>query len=131
MHWTDSYRWGLIQQESIMPSLKKYFGDDVKATEGQYAKYDAESDKYVFEIKSRNNKYNRYPTTMITANKITNTDKIIIFIFNFTDGIYYIDYNEKLFNQYEKKEFSRSNFSWDYKTYIYIPIEDLILVEYK
>ena len=131
MHWTEDAKWGVEQQESIMPSIKKYFGDDVRATKDQYSKYDAESDKYLIEIKSRKNKYNAYPTTMITGNKITNTDKIIILVFNFTDAIYYIDYDKERFDQYKKKVYSRSKLKFDYKTHIYIPITDLILVEYK
>jgi len=61
---------------------------------------------------------------MITENKICG-DKKIILLFNFTDALYYIEYNEEQFSHYERKQFSRAGYKWDEKTHLFIPINDL------
>jgi hypothetical protein len=66
----------------------------------------------------------QYPTTMITEDKAVG-DKPIVFIFNFTDKVAYIEYNKDKFAKYERRNFSRANLRGDEKPHIYIPIEDL------
>jgi hypothetical protein len=63
---------------------------------------------------------------MITRNKTTKpTSKQIVLLFNFTDGLYYIEYNQEQFSKYETKMFSRAKQEWDEKEHVYIPIADL------
>ena len=80
-----------------------------------------------YEIKSRNNNYNKYPTTMIGLNKIEYIDKNnlnCIFIFSFTDGNYYYQYNKE--DNFEISKGGRNDRGRpEYKQYIYIPIEKL------
>lgn len=50
-----------------------------------------------YEVKGRNNKYSKYPTTMIGHNKLLfqhKLDKPVRFIFKFTDGVYYYEYDK-------------------------------------
>ena len=70
------------QEDIILPLIEQYFDDNITQTQNQYDKYDFTSNFYNFELKSRKNKFNTYPTTMITKNKLTKTDKQLILLFN-------------------------------------------------
>jgi hypothetical protein len=131
VNYENDYLWGEAQQRKIFPVLEKKW----KALRQQprYAKYDAISEHVNMEIKSRKNlKYNSYPTTLLTMNKISDTSKTNIFVFNFVfdmqrdmSEIYYIEYDAEKFSKYEKKMFSRANIKSDEKEYVYIPVADL------
>ncbi len=90
---------------------------------------DLSSNTY-YEHKGRRNTYNKYPTTMIGKNKIDfirqNPNDQYYFIFGFTDGNYYIKYNEDVFNTFEIKNGGRIDRERpEIKAYVYIPIEKL------
>lgn len=123
VNYENDYRYGEQQQRAIFPLLEKKWNGIVP--QGRWAKYDAVSDTVNIEIKSRKNKYNAYPTTMLTMNKISDLSKTQIFVFNFTDGVYYIEYDDR-FKTYSKNMFSRAGIEEDEKEYVYIPIVDLI-----
>lgn len=119
---------GLSNEQQVLEKINNtpYFGENIIRIEDKYSKYDYENELCIFELKSRNCKYDAYPTTMIAQDKILNTDKIQIFLFNFTDGLYYIKYSPKKFLKFEVKEFQRFD-RFKYvndikKNYIYIPI---------
>jgi len=124
-------QWGMQQENKVFRILKKKW-KFIKPTE-RWAKYDFVSKYINIEMKSRKNSYNKYPTTLLTCNKIKEEEnKKIYFVFNFVydmrrdlSEIYYIRYREDKFSKYEKKMFSRAKESWDEKEYYYIPIEDL------
>lgn len=83
-----------------------------------------------FEHKGRRNEYNKYPTTMIGYNKIEfikkNPNNIYYFIFGFTDGNYYIKYDEELFKTFNVNIGGRNDREKpEYKNYLYIPITAL------
>ena len=83
-----------------------------------------------FEHKGRRNEYNKYPDTMIGYNKIKfikeNPNNTYFFIFGFTDGNYFIKYDEELFKTFEIKKGGRCDREKpEYKTYLYIPINHL------
>lgn len=131
VNYENDYLWGEEQQKKIFPILEaKWKG---LRPQGRYAKYDAVNETTNIEIKSRKNAYDAYPTTLLTLNKISDTSKTNIFVFNFVQGdkneIYYIEYDEEKFKPYERRMFSRANFKADEKEYIYIPIEDLVLLD--
>jgi hypothetical protein len=107
--------------------LKTFFKRDIKRSENEKAKHDYYDDEYNYEVKSRTNTYSKYPTTMITENKICGSKKLIL-LFNFTDGLYYIEHNEEQFAKYERKMFSRAGYKWDEKIHVYIPIKDLTFI---
>ena len=134
VNYEDDYLWGEAQQRRIFPTLEKKWKG--LRPQSRYAKYDAISDEVNMEIKSRKNlKWNSYPTTLLTMNKISDTSKPNIFIFNFVfdmtrnkSEIYYIEYDEEKFSKYERKMFSRAQIKSDEKDYVYIPVEDLIFL---
>ena len=98
----------------------------------EYCSYDFEgTDGTKIELKSRRNKYNDYSTTLIPVHKCVSMDLCKnIFVFNFTDGIYYIEWNKNIFANYETKMvlYKRLNRD-DYKLHYLIPIEDLTLLK--
>jgi len=127
MHWTNSFKYGIEQQKIVLPIIKNYFNRDIIEHTEQYSKYDYSDEIYNYELKSRTNNLNKYPTTMITLNKIDKS-KPLILLFKFTDKLTYIEYNETLFNTFEVKQFSRANQKYDEKDHIYIPINYLKII---
>lgn len=131
VHWKNSYAYGKAQEARIHPVIKAFFGKEIIPTVGQYAKYDFYDNDTNYEVKSRTNNYSKYPTTMITWNKCCECDKgkDLILLFNFTDALYYIKFDEELFKLYQKEMFSRANIADDEKEHIYIPISHLNLIQ--
>ena len=127
-HFQKDYIYGKQQEIKILPLIEQYFDDNITQTTTQYAEYDFTSDFYNFELKSRKNNFNTYPTTMITSNKLKNTDKQLILLFEFTDGLYYIKYDPLIFDTFEKKKFKRAGVCADAQFHTYIPIGDLKLI---
>lgn len=131
VHYEGDFQKGTKAQTEIFPIVKKYFEDfnltgEIRENEDENAKYDYECDDAVFEVKTRFDvNRNTYKTTMMTCNKVSETNKAIIFIFNYTDEISWIQYDEDLFNTFEKKAFSRANLKWDEKDHYYIPVQHL------
>ena len=126
----QDYKTGKEAEEIILPIIKTYFNKDIKPTLKKNDKYDFYSDDgYFYELKNRNNKYNTFNTTLIGINKITNNN--IIFLFKFIDGLYFIKYNKKLFDTFEKNLFIRNkriDFKDQIKEYLFIPISELIKI---
>jgi hypothetical protein len=121
---------GLKNQEIVLPIINKYFNRIINNTKGQYNRYDYEDELYKYELKSRTNKYDLYPTTLIGLDKVDNNT---IFLFYFTDGLYYIEYNKELFDTFDIKDFVRNQRYGKVdkpKKYIYIPIDKLKLIEF-
>lgn len=123
---TIDYNFGKNEEVKVLSKIREHFGDEnIKECIDQYSKFDFISDNYLYELKSRRNKYDQYPTTLIAIDKIIK-DKNMIFLFNFTDGLFYIKYDKELFDKYQKKYFRRTDRGFDIsKIYIFIPIEDL------
>lgn len=98
---------GLSKEEPIRQLLEDYFKDDLTKT-NNYCKFDFEgTSKKKYELKSRTNKKQQYPTTIIPKHKI-NKETInngLIFVFNFTDKCCYIEYDEEVFNNFQIKTF--------------------------
>jgi hypothetical protein len=67
-----------------------------------------------------------YPTTIIPTDKINGATNYV-FLFNFTDGLYYIYYDEELFKTFKTGLFERRDGGQNNpnKIYWYIPIEKL------
>jgi len=116
---------GLKMQEIVLPIIQTFFKRDIKPTEGRYNKYDYLDNRYNYELKSRTNNYDKYPTTLIGLDKIDNNT---IYLFYFTDGLFFIEYDKKLFDTFEIKDFLRHPRYGKIdkvKKYIYIPIQYL------
>lgn len=130
VHYENSYQFGKKAEKDILPILQDYFKREIKKYSERFSKFDFYDDVYNYELKTRSNHYNKFPTTMITENKVAG-DKKQIFIFNFTDAIYYIEYDKEVFETFDKKQFSRAGLKSDEKSHIYIPINKLTLIKIK
>lgn len=130
VHWASSYTYGKAKENDILPLIRLFFKRDIQQYPNQYDDFDFYDEETEYEVKSRTNTYSKYPTTMITRNKTQkNTSKKVILLFNFTNGLYYIEYNKDKFSKYEIRKFSRAKVEWDEKEHIFIPIQDLKKVE--
>lgn len=120
---------GKKKEIEILPIIKQYFKRDILKSNERFDKYDFYDNEYKYELKNRLNYYSSFNTTLLGYDKILNCNQI--FLFNFYDGLYYIKYNEQLFNTFDKKLFvrtNRTNLNCKKKDYIYIPIKWLIKI---
>jgi hypothetical protein len=122
------YDFGIQNENSILPIIEKHFNDNIKKTKGKYNRFDFEGDSYMYELKSRTNTYSKYPTTLITTKKL-NSEKKLILLFKFTDNLYYIEYDELLFKNFERAQFRRTDRRDPLAEHIYIPISLLKLID--
>lgn len=104
----NDYTFGMSQEEIVLDKLRIFFDDPTiensKMKFNKFCKFDFYSEKSEtkFELKSRRNEYKKYPTTIIPIHKRMD-DENLYFIFNFTDGIYYIKYDKEIFETFNKK----------------------------
>ena len=101
------------------------------------ARFDFQSacDNVYVELKTRTCKYNDYDTTIIPHSKIKfadeNPQRTYYFCFLFTDGLYQIEYNKKLFDTFEVKDYRRRqriDFNDKVQKYCFIPVKHLKLI---
>lgn len=119
---------GLLEQKTLLPVLKEFFNRELIEIDDKKAHHDYECEKYNYELKTRTNTKDKYPTTLIGINKIK-CDKKVILIFKFTDCLTYIKYKKELFDTFEIKKFNRNVKASNKQDYIYIPIEHLKIIE--
>ena len=130
VHFEDDYQYGILKEKEVFPILHDYFGNTLKKSYNRWSKFDFYDEQCTYEMKTRKNKKTTYPTTMITANKSVHVDgKKLVFIFNFTDELCYIPFNQDVFSHFEKRMFSRANMDEDEKEHYYIPIEKLSTIK--
>ena len=118
-------------EKNLLPNIIEKFNINIEQTKNNMDRFDYENEEYLIELKTRNNNFDKYPTTMISTNKINyglKLNKSMIFIFKFNDCIKYIEYDKELFNKYENKYFKSR---WDrgrdeYNYYTFIDIKDLL-----
>lgn len=83
--------------------------------------------KMYIEVKSRNCKHDKYPTTMVGVNKFiyaSKCNKDVYFVFAFNDGNYYYKYNNNDIFDIDVGGRKDRGLN-EYKDYVYIPIEML------
>ena len=126
----EDFLFGTQQEDVILPKLRSFFEEDIVKSETSNSIYDFKGKNYYYEVKSRKFDRWKYSTTLLGANKVFTTNQI--FLFNFTDGLYYIEYEKVLFDSFIKKEFKRWNrtdINDKPQLYYYIPIEELLPVK--
>tara|TARA_B110000908_G_C9899972_1_gene290602 strand:- start:19 stop:444 length:426 start_codon:yes stop_codon:yes gene_type:complete len=92
----------------VIKALRVHFGENIIKNTFRFATYDAncKETNTNYEIKARRCKVDSYPTTIIPYSKIVKKqekDKLI-FVFLFTDGLYYIKYDRKVFEPFGMDE---------------------------
>jgi len=131
MAFRRDYEFGIKSQIDVFPKLSEFFGGNITPTTHMQDPWDYVGDESVYELKSRCVGYNKYPTTIMSFDKIKDTGKKMVFLFKFTDGLYYIEYKKELFDTFEVGSFRRyrTGIKDKEKEYIYIPIEHLKQIE--
>ena len=121
---TPSLLKGLDNEDFIFKYLKSEY-PDIKKSSGYFSVFDFYTSDTQFEVKSRNNKHDKYPSTIIGYNKIQLLQREGLsgkFYFLFTDGLYLWNYVK---GQYHIALGGiQSN-----KKYAYIKIQDLKLID--
>jgi len=125
---------GIQNEITMLPIIREFFNDStISKTPKTHCPFDYESSDTLYELKTRNNCYNRYPDTIFPCKKFTYLpDKNKILIFSFTDGNYYIKYIPELFETFhrEKKQYRFDRGPIDQAAeYVNIPITSLIKME--
>ena len=127
MSFKEDYIFGKQNEVEILDSINNLFNDNIELIEDTYSRYDYKGDKYHYELKSRKNNYQAYPTTLIPYSKIQKGIKIIL-LFKFYDGLYYIKFTKKKFKNFDLKPFVRNqrvDYNDKLQLYYFIPIEHL------
>lgn len=123
------YQYGIQKQNDVLPKIQSFFNDNIIPTVNKFAPYDYEGETASYELKSRTNKKDTYPTTCLPEDKINPSHpKKQVYLFHFTDGLYYIPYNKEEFSSFECKPFRRYRVGVNdkEKNYVYIPVSKLI-----
>ena len=121
------YTFGIKKEVELLPKIKLFFNDETITQLDRLNVFDYKGDNKYIELKSRNNNYSKYPTTMIGYNKIKKALELnedVYFIFSFTDGIYYYKFDRD--KELEIKQGGRRDRGKnEIKDYYFIPIEIL------
>ena len=123
------YNFGIENEFKILPIIKNYFKDDSIIKLDKYNKFDYKGLAF-YELKSRNNEYNKYNTTMIGYNKIELSNQLkddVYFLFSFTDGLYYWKY-DKTYKLEIKRGGRIDRGRPEINNYAFIPIDILIKI---
>ena len=119
----------------VIKLLRVHFGENIIKNTYRFATYDAkckETNTH-YEIKARRCAMNSYPTTIIPCSKIAKKEEKdnLIFVFLFTDGLYYIKYDRKVFDTFVTDDITyyRKGIQAKPVKHMYIPIELLVKVD--
>lgn len=124
----DEVNYGTAKQKELFNDINKFFGGNLKPTKFIYARYDFYDNTHIYELKSRKCSIHEYPSTVIALNKIDKKGRPQVFIFAFTDGIYYIRYDKELFDTFELRPFKRNSLedmTYSETPYFFIPTNKL------
>ena len=89
---------GLSNEPIVIDKLSKYFNETIEKTKEKYCPCDAFSPTTKYEIKTRRCKSTTYDTTIIPIKKVENMKDRLVFVFHFTNGLFYIVYDKQKFN---------------------------------
>lgn len=119
-------RMGDIGETTILPKLQSHFNMSIRKTTNAYEKFDYIDDAGTkYELKTRRNCMNAYPTTLIPKHKVLGGEQY--FVFNFIDKVSYIKYDKELFDTFETKDLidGRYDYQRDGIAHYLIPIGKL------
>ena len=135
----EDYAFGKMNEDDIKLCVRTLFDNkEVEQSKKKFAPFDfhTEDNSHFAELKTRRVCYNAYPTTLITTKKIDHAaahpESTFFFLFRFTDGLYYIQYNPEVFETFESmkfKRFARADHYDKSVEHTYIPIEALTKLE--
>lgn len=133
----NDYRNGMIAEDDFLKLFNEKYPDFIKKNSNKRGFFDfvIEDAKVLLELKSRNVKKDKYPTTLmpyhkinrfITFNENRSNQYIFIFLFKFLDGLYFFTHKDDY--EYDVRKFSRAPRSDYYdrsSDYIYLDVKEL------
>ena len=125
---TPDHHLGFSSEEQLEEIIRTRFGKDLKTT-SRWNPFDFEDEKTVVELKTRRCYSSQYPDTMVSQSKIKKIPpgKECIFVFSFTDGLFYSPYDStKNYRTAQGGRYDRGR--PEVSEYCYIPVKDLISV---
>ncbi len=119
------YHYGINKEIQLLPQLQTFLNDNTIYKLENSNVFDVKGNNKFIELKSRNNNYSKYPTTMIGLNKIKKASTLqeyVYFFFCFNDGLYYWLYDKECELEIKKAgRFDRGR--PEINEYCFIPIE--------
>ena len=122
--------YGLHNEPIVIHQLSQHFNEPIEKTSDRYCQYDAFSSTTKYEIKSRRCKSTTYDTTIVPVHKVKNINDRLVLVFHFTDGLFYIVYDQQVFDKFEKRNITayHEGISNSPVLHYFIPIKDLIQI---
>ena len=93
----ENNEWGVKRELECLPFIKEVLGEDVKHHTDTFNEFDFSTNKYNIELKSRTISSKCFNTTFTTPTKrmkARKSSKSVLWLFSFTDGLYYLIYKE-------------------------------------
>jgi hypothetical protein len=127
----QDYKFGSISENKNLPILAEFFKQSLIKDNYKFGTLDYyNEDKSLYiELKTRRISKTAYSTTVLSAKKIErmktedNANRKCIFVFEYTDGLFYIEYSDELFSTFRVGEELLKR-GYKEKVY-YIPIKEL------
>ena len=126
---------GKMNENNNLPIIRKFFGiTNLEMDKNEYATIDFKNDDTLIELKSRRITHNKYDTCFIGYNKYKyfkkNNDKKSYIVYQYDDGLFYIQYDRDLFKKFDRKyqNIWRDNVCEQSKV-VLIPTKYLIKIE--
>jgi hypothetical protein len=121
------YIFGSNNELEILQPINKFFNRKIYKSNNRYSKYDYFDGKYNYELKSLRRNKNSFDTVIIQVYKCTENT---ILLFNFFDGLYYIEYDVNKFSKYEQKYYQRKRENVNDINYLcyFIPVSELTVI---
>lgn len=128
----QDYVFGKGKEDELLPTISAFFKDTIQKATSRFSKYDfIGQNGTTYELKSRTCDVSKFPTTLFPKSKVGTNDNQI-FLFNFTNGLYYIKYDPDIFDTIKTTLFKRQarvDFNDKPQYYYEIPVELLKKVE--
>jgi hypothetical protein len=120
------YEFGRSAEVSILDTIRRFFNDTtITPSTDKYSRYDYTGATAKYELKTRRLTRNRFATTMLPLGKLLAENPTgNIFLFKYTDGLFYIPYDQETFSNFTIAPYCRQDrVGFDVEQdYIYIPV---------
>ena len=126
----DDRAYGIASEGQVIDILSKHYREIIQKVHNRYSPYDAVSKTSKYEIKTRRCSVTEYPTTIVPTSKVKYLTSKLIFVFQFTDGLYSIVYDRELFDTFETMtiQLSRDGINDQPTEHYCIPVSQLLQI---